>query len=98
MKQAILTVKNLTNEVNGYGMPIVDVLSSENIKVINRGYNEFEAVNDIDESDLLRLRTMFSTFSNDVLMLRIHTPERVTNCWYKLAPVYFGNNASCIMW
>jgi len=98
MKQATLKIEKLTNEFNGYGMPIIDVISDNNIKVINRGYNEFEAVNDIDETDLLRLREMFNTCVNDVVMLRIKTPERTTNCWYKLAPLYLGANKTCIMW
>ena len=59
--KTILKISNLTNEFNGYGMPIVDVISDTDIKVINRGYNEFEAINDIDETDLLRLREMFNT-------------------------------------
>ena len=84
MKKAILTISKVTDRKNGYGMPIVEVNSTENIKVINRGYNEFEAQTEIDESDLLRLRTQFNTFSTETLHLEITTPERRTCCWYKL--------------
>ena len=83
MKKATLTISKLTDRINGYGMPVIEVNSDNNIKVINRGYNEFEAITDIDETDLLRLRTMFSTFTNETVMLEITTPERKTNCWYK---------------
>lgn len=99
MKKATLKIDKLTDRINGYGMPIIEVISDNNIKVVNRGYNEFEAINEIDESDLLRLRTMFSMFSNDVVMLEITTPERKTNCWYKLSPQYLGSqNPTCIIW
>jgi|688.fasta_scaffold234968_4 hypothetical protein len=96
--KATLKIHKLTDEINGYGMPIVDVISDENLVIINRGYNEFEAVTEIDESDLFRLRGMFSMFSNETIMLRITTPERVTNAWYKLCDVYLGKNNTCIIW
>lgn len=94
MKIATLKISKLTDRLNGYGMPIVEVISDNDIKVINRGYNEFEAQIDIDETDLLRLRTMFNTFSVGTVMLEISTPTRKTNCWYRLD----GENRTCIIW
>ena len=98
MEKAILTINKLTDRENGYGMPIVEVTSTKDIKVINRGYNDFEPVQEIDESDLLRLRTYFSAFTNEMLMLEIKTPSRLTNCWYKLTDVYIGGKGSNIIW
>jgi hypothetical protein len=96
---ATLKISKITDRFNGYGMPVIEVISDQNIKVVNRGYNVFEALTDIDESDLLRLRTMFNTIEHDTVMLEITTPERKTNCWYKLAPQYLGSqNPSCLMW
>jgi hypothetical protein len=98
MNKAILTINKLTDRKNGYGMSIVEVNSTKDIKVINRGYNDFEPVQEIDESDLLRLRNYFSSFTNETVMLEIKTPNRNTNCWYKLTDVYIGGKGSNIMW
>ena len=98
MNKAILTINKLTDRKNGYGMSIVEVTSTKDIKVINRGYNDFEAVTEIDESDLLRLRNYFSGSTNETLMLEIKTPSRSTNCWYKLTDVYIGGKGSNIIW
>lgn len=98
MGKAILTISKLTDRKNGYGMAIVEVNSTEDIKVINRGYNEFEAINEIDESDLLRLRTYFNTFTDKKVMLEINCPNKKTNCHYKLTDVYLGGKGSNIIW
>jgi len=98
MNKAILTINKITDRKNGWGMSIVEVNSTKDIKVINRGYNDFEAETEIDESDLLRLRTYFSAFTNETLMLEIKTPNRLTNCWYKLTDVYIGGKGSNIIW
>ena len=84
MKKATLKIKALTDRKNGWGMPVIEITSDNDIKVVNRGYNEFEPVNEIDESDLLRLREMFSAMSNSTLHLEISTPSRQTCCWYSL--------------
>ena len=94
---AILTIKKLTNRKNGWGMPIIEVNSTEDIEVINRGWNEFEALQDIDESDLLRLRGYFSSFSNETVMLEINCPNKKTVSWYKLTDVYIGGKGSNII-
>ena len=57
--KAILTINKLTDRKNGWGMPIVEVNSTQDIEVINKGWNDFEALQEIDESDLLRLRGYF---------------------------------------
>lgn len=90
--KAILTVSKLTDRFNGYGMPIVEVNSTANIEVINRGYNEFESITEIDESDLLRLRQnpYLQEKWTDTIMLEITTPSAKTNCWYKLQDQYIG--------
>ena len=98
MNKAVLTINKLTDRKNGYGMSIIEVNSTKDIKVINRGYNDFEAVTEIDESDLLRLRNYFSGFTYETLMLEIKTPSRSMNCWYKLTDVYIGGRGSNIMW
>jgi len=98
MNKAILTIDKLTDRINGYGMPIIEVISTKDIKVINRGYNEFEPVQEIDETDLLRLRKYFSAFTNETLMLEIKGPNKTTNSWYKLTDVYIGGKGSNIMW
>ena len=90
MKKAILTISKITDKKNGYGMPIVEVNSTCDIKVINRGYNEFEAAQDIDESDLVKLRGHFQNTGEDTLMLEIKGPRKSTNCWYKLNGLYLG--------
>lgn len=74
-------ISNL-NKTNGYDMPMVQVKSNTNLKVINRGWNEFECVQDIDESDLLQLRTLFPNART--CHLEIETPGRMTNGWYRL--------------
>jgi len=74
-------ISNL-NKTNGWGMPMVQVKSNANLKVINRGYNEFECTSLIDESDLLQLRTLFPDAKT--CHLEITTPARKTNCWYNL--------------
>jgi len=94
---AILTIKKLTDRKNGWGMPIIEVNSTEDIEVINRGYNDFEALQEIDESDLLRLRGYFSTFSNETVMLEINCPNKKTVSWYKLTDVYIGGRGSNII-
>jgi len=98
MNKAILTINKLTDRKNGWGMSIVEVNSTKDIKVINRGYNDFEAETEIDESDLLRLRNYFPGSTNETLMLEIKTPNRLTNCWYKLTDVYIGGKGSNIIW
>jgi len=94
---AILTIKKLTDRKNGWGMPIIEVNSTEDIEVINRGYNDFEALQEIDESDLLRLRNYFSSFSNETVMLEINCPNKKTVSWYKLTDVYIGGKGSNII-
>jgi len=94
---AILTIKKLTDRKNGWGMPIIEVNSTQDIEVINRGYNDFEALQEIDESDLLRLRNYFSSFSNETVMLEINCPNKKTVSWYKLSDVYIGGKGSNII-
>lgn len=94
MKPATLKISRYTDRKNGWGMPIVEITSDNDIKVINRGYNEFEAVNEIDETDLLRLREYFSAFSNSTIHLEITTPSRQTCCWYSLDRL----SGSRLMW
>ena len=100
MNKATLKIKALTDRVNGYGMPVVEVTSDSNIIVINRGYNVFEAQTDIDESDLLRLRTYYSMFSESTVMLEITlTTGKKTNCWYSLEDKTLGKKEySNIIW
>jgi hypothetical protein len=99
MKTAKLKIKKLTDRVNGYGMPIVEVTSNTDIKIKNRGYNEFEPMQEIDETDLARLHNYFHSFSTGTLMLEIQCPKSVVNCWYKLDGVYLGGlKHSCIIW
>lgn len=93
---ATLKINKLTDRKNGYGMAIIEVISNKDIKVINTGYNEFKAVQEIDETDLLKLRRFYSP--TETVMLEIKTPTRKTNCWYKLSDHYFGKNQSCIIW
>jgi len=71
-------------------MPIVEVISDSDIKVINRGYNEYEAVNEIDETDLYRLREYFSSMTNGMVHLEIKTPSRDTCAWYSIDQKYIG--------
>lgn len=52
MKTATLTLIEVTNRFNGYGMPVVKVKSDINITVVNRGYNVFESIEKIDHSDI----------------------------------------------
>lgn len=52
---------------------------------------------EIDETDLLRLRTYFSTFSNEIVMLEINCPNKKTNCWYRLTDHCIGNKHSNII-
>jgi hypothetical protein len=98
MNKAILTISKLTDRINGWGMPIVEVNSSKDIEVINKGWNDFESLQEIDESDLFRLREYFSSFSNETIMLEIKCPNKNTNCWYKLTDVYIGGRGSNIIW
>lgn len=99
MKTATLKITEITNEFNGYGMPIVKVKSDINLKVVNRGYNEFECLQNIDETDLLQLRSKFDISKYDKVMLEIQTPERKTNCWYSLKSQYIGKpTTNCIIW
>lgn len=72
----------VTDRRNGYGMPIVKVESNTNLRVYNRGYNEFECEQEIDESNLLVLREKLR--GEKWAHLEITTPERDTNCWYML--------------
>jgi hypothetical protein len=44
MNKAILTISKLTDRINGWGMPIVEVNSTKDIEVINKGWNDFEAL------------------------------------------------------
>lgn len=76
----IFKVLEVTNEKNGYNMPIVKIESSTNLDVINRGWNVFECLQDIDISDLEKLDTQFKDHSH--LHLDITTPIRQTCCWY----------------
>ena len=96
-RKTVLTIVKITDRVNGYGMPIVEINSSDDIKVINKGWNEFEALQEIDESDLLRLRGYFSS-STCTVMLEINCPNKNTVSWYKLSDVYFGGKGSNIIW
>jgi hypothetical protein len=98
MNKAILTISKLTDRINGWGMPIVEVNSSNDIEVINKGWNDFESLQEIDESDLFRLREYFSSFSNETIMLEINCPNKKTNAWYKLTDVYIGGRGSNIIW
>lgn len=95
--KTILTINKLTDRVNGYGMPIIEVNSTKDIVVKNIGYNDFQPTEEIDESDLLRLRTYFSSFTNEIVMLEINCPNKKTNCWYKLTDVYIGGKGSNII-
>lgn len=104
MNKAVLKISKLTDRKNGYGMPIVEVASDSDIKVINRGYNEFEAVTEVDESDLLRLRqSEYSTLLGwtDTIHLEIKTPSRDTCAHYRLNDIYIGktlHQGSQIQW
>ena len=95
--KAILSINKLTDRKNGWGMPIVEVNSTQDIEVINKGWNDFEALQEIDESDLLRLRGYFSSFSNETVMLEINCPNKKTVSWYKLTDVYIGGKGSNII-
>lgn len=86
MKKATLTISKMTDRKNGYGMPIVEVISDNAIEIINRGWNEFEAVNEIDESELRQLyNNHFVCMQSDrMVMLEITTPKNKVNCWYNV--------------
>ena len=94
LKKAILNLDCITDRFNGYGMPIVKVVSDNNIKIINRGWNEFESVNEVDSSALEVLRDRIDVNKHDTVMLEIRTPERITNCWYSLK----GDVKYSLMW
>lgn len=87
-------IKEITDRRNGYNMPVVVVTSNTNLDVINRGWNEFNCKQIIDESELMTLRTKFPE-SETTLMLEIETPTRKTNCWYELRTRRETNN---IIW
>jgi hypothetical protein len=95
--KAILTINKLTDRLNGYGMPIVEVNSTKDIFVENIGYNDLQPTQEIDESDLLRLRNYFSSFTNEIIMIEINCPNKKTNAWYKLTDVYIGGKSSNII-
>lgn len=80
MNKATLKIKNFTDRKNGWEMPIVEIESDADIKVINRGWNEFEAVNEIDEAALLPLREKYKEQNH--VHLEIKTPNGSTCCWY----------------
>lgn len=84
--KATLKIKALTDKVNGYGMPVVLVDSDTFFDAPNVGHNTFVPSVEIDETDLLRLRTMFNTFSTETVMLEISMPNRETTkpVWYNL--------------
>lgn len=92
MEKATLKISKLTDRKNGYGMPIVEVISDNDLHVVNRGYNEFEALNEIDETDLERLRTMpeMGMMATETVMLEIQTPSRLALCWYTLKDRYLN--------
>lgn len=100
MKTTTFKIIEVTDKLNGYGMPIVKVKASTNLEIINEGYNYFKCVQDVDESELLKLRTLIDVNKHDTVMLSIKTPSRTTNCWYKLKQFYVGDtlNARCIIW
>lgn len=99
MKTATFKITEITDRLNGYGMPIIKVQSDLNLTVINRGYNEFECLQDIDESDLLQLRSKIDLSKHDKVMLEVKTPSKNTNCWYSLKGQYIGKpNTNCIIW
>ena len=76
----VFTVLEITNEKNGYNMPIIKVKSSTPLVVVNRGWNHFECQQEIDISDLQQLDVKFA--GESTLHLEIHTPDRETCCWY----------------
>lgn len=87
-----LKIKEITSERNGWGMPKILVNSSEDITVINRGYNCFEAVNPIDEAGLMPLIDHFKDSKEDTLFLEIHGPNKKTCAWYSLkVSDFYGN-------
>ncbi len=96
MEKAILKIHSLTDKLNGYGMPIVNVKSNIYFEATNIGYNEFEPTVEIDETDLLRLRNMFNTCVHDTVMLEITMPKRESPkpVWYKLTDLYIGGKGS----
>ena len=97
--KATLKIKALTDRVNGYGMPIVQATSDIYFETPNIGMNDFQPNVEIDESDLLRLRTMFEGMRTDTVMLEIEMPSRDTPkpCWYKLTDFYVGGKGSNII-
>ena len=84
-------IKEITDRRNGYNMPIVVVTSDTNLKIINRGWNEFACLQTIDESELMTLRNAFPDNEN-ILMLEIETPTKMVRCWYKLRTKRETNN------
>jgi hypothetical protein len=94
--KATIKIKALTNRFNGYEMPIVEATSDVYFEAPNMGMNEFMPNCEIDESDLLRLRTMFNTITTTCVMLEIEMPNKPTpkSVWYKLSDVYVGGRGS----
>lgn len=76
-------------------MPWIEVSSTINLKVINRGWDHFECLQSINASDLVQLREKFP--NEDRAHLEIITPERKTACWYNLKSKD-PNNPSNIEW
>jgi hypothetical protein len=81
-----LKIKKLTDRINGYGMPIVQITSDKEINTINRGDNYFECTEQINAKDLERLGCYFNSFSNSTIMLEILAPTEKGRkfCWYKI--------------
>lgn len=98
--KATLKIQAITERKNGYGMQIIEVISDTDINTINRGYNEFEPTIEIDESDLLSLRTSLTPDADNKVHLEIICPNKTTCAHYSLKNQYLGSNPnfSNIIW
>lgn len=98
-----LTLKEITNEFNGYGMPKVIATADKDITVINRGYNCFEATEQINEGNLSDLLSKIDRNKHDTVHIEINMPGgKTTCCWYdiKFISEKYDNmmNGKRIMW
>jgi len=89
-KKANFKILEITGLRNGYNMPVIKVESDINLEIFNRGYNEFQCIQEIDESELLSLRDRFP--NDSIVQFEIKTPARNTNCWYNLKTKTNENN------
>jgi hypothetical protein len=81
----IFKVTKITDERNGYGMPIIEISSNQEINIYNKGQNVFKAEEEIDHSDLKQLKDKVITEpGKNTAHLRITTPTRSTCAWYCL--------------